>query len=158
MASMLESNAESLEELLSQNEVDSQPADPILFVACQRELPNMEVICLIVDTGHVNVNAQSRTRAESVAGLKARGWTDIEDEPDPGLNTALHELAMGRHWWGVRQAIPCLLSKGADREIINEARLIPLTLARKYLPRGVFKAEAIEALGDPRDENVNAKD
>lgn len=96
--------------------------DPILFVACQRELTTMGVVRLLVDTGHVDVNAQSRTMSESVTGLKARGWTAIEDEPDPGPNTALHELAMGRHWWGVRQTIVYLLSKGADREMINEAR------------------------------------
>jgi hypothetical protein len=58
----------------------------------------------------------------------------------------LHELAAGRHWWGVKQAIPYLWSKGADRKMLNEAGQTPLKVAEDYLPRGTFETEAIEVL------------
>ena len=146
IATILESNKDTLENLLSRNELDGKPADPLLFLACQRELPNMDVIHLLVETGNVDVNAQSRTAAQRAATLEDIVWAEEEDEPDPGQATALHELAAGRHWWGVKQAIPYLLSKGADRNILNEAGQTALDVAEEYAPRGIFEAEAIEAL------------
>jgi Ankyrin repeats (3 copies) len=146
IAAIFESNTDTLEELLSKNELDGKPADPLLFLACQRELPNMDVMRLLVETGHVDVNARSRTTAQRAASLEDIGWAEEEDEPDPGQATALHELAAGRHWWGVTQAIPYLLSKGADRKMLNEAGQTPLKVAEEYLPRGPFETEAIEAL------------
>lgn len=71
-----ESNTDILEELLSKNEVDGKPADLLLFLACQRELPNMDVVRLLADTGHVDVNARSRTTAERAASREDRGWAD----------------------------------------------------------------------------------
>lgn len=34
--------------------------DPVLFVACQRNLPNLEVVRLLVEQSGVDVNARSR--------------------------------------------------------------------------------------------------
>lgn len=40
---------------------DEDGWDPVLFVACQRKLPNMEVVHLLVEHAGVDVNARSRT-------------------------------------------------------------------------------------------------
>jgi hypothetical protein len=106
----------------------------------------MDVIRLLVETGNVDVNARSRTATQRAATLEDIVWVEEEDEPDPGQATALHELAAGRHWWGVKHAIPYLLSRGADREILNEAGQMALEVAEEYVPRGIFETEAIEAL------------
>jgi hypothetical protein len=98
IATILETNSSNLEELLFKNELDGKPADPLLYLACQRDLPNMDVVRLLVEAGHVDVNARSRTTLEKVESLEDWGSIDDGDEPDPGQNTALHELAGGRHW------------------------------------------------------------
>jgi ankyrin repeat protein len=146
IATIFESNTDMLEELLSKNELDGKPADSLLSIACQRELPNMDVVRLLVETGRVDIDARSMTTAQRATSLEGIGWAEEEDEPDPGQATVLHELAAGRHWWGVTQAIPYLLSKGANREMLNEAGQTPLKVAEGYLPRGTFQTEAIEAL------------
>jgi ankyrin repeat protein len=146
MAAILESNADDVEKLLSTSELDGKPVDALLLLACQRELPNMDVVRLLVETGRVNINARCRTMAERVESQEDVGWTDVENEPDPGLNTALHDVATARNWWCVTQAIPYLLSHGADTAVLNEAEQTPLKIAEEYLPWGTFRSEAIEAL------------
>lgn len=56
-------------------------------------------------------------------------WSDFDEEPEPGLKTALHVLAEGYYWWSSALAIPYLLSKGADVDVPNEANQTPLQVA-----------------------------
>lgn len=37
---------------------DNQCCGPPIFMACQRELPNMEVVRLLVEHGQADINAQ----------------------------------------------------------------------------------------------------
>jgi len=125
----------------------AEPADPLLFVACQRNLPNMDVVRLLAEKVHIDVSAKSRTTEQRVADLEEEGEElDFGEELDPGRNTALHELALGRHWWNVTQGIPYLLALGADWKQRNEADATPLQVALDFLPRETFVNEAVEAL------------
>lgn len=123
----------------------STSADPILVVAARRELPNMDVIRLLVEKGRVDVNAKSRTGEEAFADIDRPGMVFEDDAVQPGLNTALHEFSKGFHWWHVEQGIPYLLSLGADVEQRNEAGQTPLELADN-MPKETFTEEASKAL------------
>lgn len=97
-------------------------SDPLLYVACCRELPNMDVVRLLVETCHVDVNSRTMTideRAKSCTKMLPQG-TGEGDDPVPGHETALHALARGYHWWGTALAIPYLIEHGADVAITNE--------------------------------------
>ncbi|EFX01750.1 ankyrin unc44 [Grosmannia clavigera kw1407] len=74
IATILESNpADTLRELFSKDELRGKPADQVLFLACQRELPNMDVVRLLVESGYVDINGQSRTNAEYEASGEHTG-------------------------------------------------------------------------------------
>ncbi|KAK8061578.1 ankyrin 2-3/unc44 [Apiospora phragmitis] len=88
---------------IDSGETSSTSADPIFLVAARRELPNMEVIRLLVEKVKVNVNAKSRTGGEMSAANFYGLSLDEDDAVQTGLNTALHELAKGLHWWHVAQ-------------------------------------------------------
>ncbi|KAK8087735.1 ankyrin repeat-containing domain protein [Apiospora hydei] len=132
-------------------------ADPILVVAARRELPNMDVMRLLVGKKDVtgktmNLNAKSRSgQAFFDAEIDHPGlfWSE-ENEIEPGNNTALHEFAKGRHWWHVTQGLPYLLAAGADPSQQNEAKQTPLKMAEAMLLRyggeEPFTARAVEVL------------
>jgi ankyrin repeat protein len=92
--------------------------DPLLLKALQRELPNLEVVRLLVEKFHVNINEYSCER----------GWEDDKYTVEP-RETVLHYLAKGTHWWHVALAIPYLTSKGANINAKNSAGCTPLHLA-----------------------------
>lgn len=109
--------------------------DPPVLVACQRELPNLHVVRLLVEQGGADINAHGRTG-------ECEWEDDIERLFDQdgisrvaGQNTALHEAAKGRHWWHVEQAIPFLVSAHADRQRPNEEGQTPLDLALNWKRR-----------------------
>ncbi len=66
---------------------------------------------------------------------------EFGEELEPGQNTALHQLALGCHWWNVTQGIPYLLASGASLEQQNQADATPLQYALSYLPRRTFVNE-----------------
>ena len=88
--------------------------NPILHVACQRQLPNLDVIQTLVEKFGVNVN-QNGVAIQSCGGLET---------------TALHILAYGSHWWH-RNAVEYLIQKGADIEARNTKGETPLMIASK---------------------------
>ncbi|KAF3018866.1 hypothetical protein E8E14_008009 [Neopestalotiopsis sp. 37M] len=126
----------------------STSVDPILVVACHRELPNMDAIRLLVEQGGVDVNAQSRTGEEAFADIDRPGEVYEDDVVQAGMNTALHELAKGFYWWQVDQGIPYLVLSGADLGQRNEDGQTPLELAQN-MPEETFTKEAASALEAP---------
>ncbi|KAF7550768.1 hypothetical protein G7046_g7911 [Stylonectria norvegica] len=99
---------------------------PLLQFACKSELPNMEVIRVLVEKKGANVNAQSR----------------FIDSGNPRPHrTALHILARGRYWWQVAQAIPYLASKGANLDIRERDGNTALHLALEAAPDGFPTAQ-----------------
>jgi hypothetical protein len=109
--------------------------DPLLLTACQRELPNMDVVIVLVEKLGVDVNAQSQDKAPVYSFERLV----------PGGVSALHALAMGRHWWHAAQAIPYLVAHaGADTELRNQRSETPLHISLDS--PCVFQKQAAEAL------------
>lgn len=59
-------------------------------------------------------------------------------------NGVLHDLALGKFWWHVNEALPYLIRMGADINIRNRDGETPLIAALKS--RRVFSREAVEIL------------
>ncbi|KXH46111.1 hypothetical protein CSAL01_09683 [Colletotrichum salicis] len=57
------------------------------------------------------------------------GKSKKASETGMAKDSALHSLAKGYHWWHVAQALPYLISKGADLEIRNFRGQTPLHMA-----------------------------
>ncbi|KAM3441590.1 hypothetical protein NHJ13734_002735 [Beauveria thailandica] len=111
----------------------------MLEYAVRRELPNMDIVRLLVDNYAVNINGGDRNR-----------------------NTALHIIARGNHWWQSAQALPFLLKSGANIESENSSGQTPLhlTLDKEYFQLGKlgsFHKDVAETLIDA-GANVNAID
>lgn len=49
---------------------DPDTCDPVLLIACQRSLPNMEVVRLLVQQAHVDLDARSRTAEQRDAMIE----------------------------------------------------------------------------------------
>ena len=119
---------------------------PLLITACERELPNMEVVKVLVEKHKVDINVQ---HCEEV-------WTESGAEVEFGM-CALHAVSSGRHWWQVAQALPYLLEAGADTEIKDEAGLTPLHVAldaSNYRTGFFHKCAAKALLEHGADANV----
>jgi ankyrin repeat protein len=91
---------------------------PTLHVACARQLPNMDMVEVLVETCGVDVNAR--------AVAEPQKWARINDAVEGG--TALHVLANANYWWQL-EALKYLLQKGANIDAINETGESPLHIA-----------------------------
>ncbi|KAI8711761.1 NACHT domain-containing protein [Fusarium sp. LHS14.1] len=88
--------------------------EPFIKEAVRRQLPNMDVVQLLVEKFGVDVNEMS------YPPVSAR---DVEK------SSALHLVAFGRAWWHVHQALPYLLKSGADINIRNSNGQTPLLIS-----------------------------
>jgi ankyrin repeat protein len=94
---------------------------PTLHVACGRELPNMDMIHILVDKCGVDVNAHALVQQDG-----PWRWANIADSIEGG--TALHVLAKSRYWWQL-EALRYLLDNGAKIDALNENGETPLHIA-----------------------------
>ncbi|KIM94244.1 hypothetical protein OIDMADRAFT_136035, partial [Oidiodendron maius Zn] len=123
---------------------------PVLQVACDRRVWNMDMVRLLVVEGQVDVNAHQQVK-ETPSGRIS---------PGP---TALHVLASGNYWWQV-DAIKFLVSSGSMVDVVNEKGQTPLELASTCeqhctaVARGFFKPQCCEILlrlgADPNKPNL----
>ncbi|KAJ6088667.1 hypothetical protein N7486_009928 [Penicillium sp. IBT 16267x] len=122
------------------NKMHNNVIQPLLMVACNRRLPNMAVVRSLIEEMGVNINATSR---KEVFVENDEGCEFVSD------NSALHDIAKGKTWWNVREALPYLICKGADLEVRNESGDTPLHIALKEKgSKGVFHREAVQILLD----------
>ncbi|KAL7807629.1 ankyrin [Trichoderma gracile] len=109
-------------------------ARPLIFDAVQRELPNMDILRLLVERFAVDVN-----------------------ETDESGETALFRVARGDNWWQVHQALPYLLDAGSDIHMRNAKGQTPLHMALEADDNwyGPYNWEAARILVE-RGADVNA--
>ncbi|KAJ4327890.1 hypothetical protein N0V84_001701 [Fusarium piperis] len=88
--------------------------EPFIIEAVRRQLPNMDVVRLLVEKFRVDVNEMP------YPPVLARGIAK---------SSALHLVAFGRAWWHVHQALPYLLEAGADINIRNSDGQTPLFIS-----------------------------
>ena len=120
---------------------------PLLPTACSRELPNMDMVELLVEKIGVDINA--RQRGET--------WESGSREVIL-CGGALHGLAKGNNWWHVNKALPYLIKKGANMELRDEKGATPLHIAlghEKFL--GPYRKEAARLMIES-GADVNAID
>lgn len=110
----------------------AQHVYPLIISACQRKLPNMQIVRMLVEEKGVDVNA--RMAGSSYSGV----------DP-PGGPTALHFLAGSDCWWHTAQAIPYLVEHGADLEAASNG-LTPLGYALQSIKGPHFSPKTVEAL------------
>jgi ankyrin repeat protein len=92
---------------------------PVLHVACLRELPNMQMIELLVEKCGVDVNARA------LVMTKQYGELELDSTAGP---TALHILAEGSRLWQL-DATRYLIGHGGDVNSTNEKGETPLHIA-----------------------------
>ncbi|KAM6530703.1 hypothetical protein FSOLCH5_000201 [Fusarium solani] len=113
----------------------ADPFEPLAITACLRAAPNMDVLQVLVEKKGVDINAPSTIHHTGMC--------------------ALHAVAEGGSWWQVAQAMPYLVSKGADLEARDYKGNTPLHCAlAKYNPFHVAAAKTLIELG----ADVNAVD
>jgi ankyrin repeat protein len=103
----------------------------LMTTACQRVLPNMDVLQILVEDVAVNLNARS-----------SMVW-DSQIVYGP---SALHTLVREDHWWQVNQALPYLVKHGADIEARDSNGLTPLATALDTLKTRNYAKRAAEIL------------
>ncbi|KAJ5591628.1 uncharacterized protein N7459_001997 [Penicillium hispanicum] len=109
---------------------------PLILTACNRSLPNMKVLKVLVEIIGVDINAQ---RSEYVYHRK--GYETVISKG------ALHKLASGDSWWQVEKALPYLIDMGANLELRDQNGLTPLQLALCCTDyKGPFYKEAARIL------------
>jgi ankyrin repeat protein len=91
---------------------------PALHVACTGELPNMDMVQVLVNKCGVDVNAHALAEPQR--------WAKIAECVEGG--TALHVLAKARYWWQL-EALKYLLQNGARIDALNEKGETPLHIA-----------------------------
>ncbi|KAF7952041.1 uncharacterized protein EAE97_001538 [Botrytis byssoidea] len=127
---------------------------PLLQVACERPVWNMDMVKLLIEEGQVNVNAYHHVKGKR---------SDVEmTEELIQVKTALHVLAKGEFWWQV-EAIQYLGEHGAKLDILDSKGRTPLEIASTYTGNGsasrrnLFSTQCCEALlklgADPNKVN-----
>jgi ankyrin repeat protein len=109
---------------------------PFILVAVQRELPNMDVVRLLVEKLAVDIH-----------------------EIDASGECALFHVTRGYHWWHVHQALPYLLNAGVDIQLRNGKGQTPLHIALQGDDQapGLYSWDAAKLLIE-RGADVNAVD
>jgi ankyrin repeat protein len=109
---------------------------PLLITACQRDLPNLDMIRFLVERMGVNVNAQTRINEQ------------VRDRSDNHIlhESALHYLVRGMNWWQTRQALPYLVGKGANVNLKDRDDITPLRASLDRMKTVLFHKHPIEIL------------
>ncbi|KFH41532.1 putative ankyrin repeat protein-like protein [Hapsidospora chrysogenum ATCC 11550] len=98
---------------LSVDDGDDDDRETLLMVACNRELPSLPIMKLLVEDFGLDVS-------------EASGWEGITYRETNA--TPPHALARGRHWWQI-EALEYLLERGANIEATNSQGPTPLFVA-----------------------------
>lgn len=96
---------------------------PFLLEAVQRELPNLEMMRLLIEKFSVDINECrfSRRSIRIPSGM-------LYNQQVP-IDSAVHYAARGNSWWHANQALPYLIEAGADINNRNYKEETPLHIA-----------------------------
>ncbi|PKS04904.1 hypothetical protein jhhlp_008269 [Lomentospora prolificans] len=110
---------------------------PFIIEAVSSELPNMNIVRLLVEKFGVDINE----------GRLDRRHYDAETRICC-VNSALHVVAVGNYWWQVNQALPYLLEAGADvnMRIVGDHTPLHVALGAPSTFLGPFSREAAKML------------
>lgn len=119
----------------------------LLWTAVQRSLPNMEVVRLLIERFHVDVNEMKYS------------WDRDSEYILTPEETVLHYVAKGHNWWHVALALPYLLEQGANVNTRGMKGRTPLlnALGLGILDVGTFCNDAARSL-IAAGADVNATD
>ncbi|CAH0026027.1 unnamed protein product [Clonostachys rhizophaga] len=124
--------------LWSEGNNEIATAGPAFLVqAVSRQLPNMAIVQLLVESFRVDINEfeyqRQRVNNESIV---------------VPASSALHQVAHGRTWWQTFQALPYLLKAGANIEIRNFKGETPLLSALEEISTrpGLFQTHVVRTL------------
>ncbi|KAI3144141.1 hypothetical protein CBS147326_1145 [Penicillium roqueforti] len=101
-----------------------QKSTPYLLAAGQRDLPNLDVIQLMVEKFNADVNIRFEAGMVDKPTVHYQSTMALDRHYKPG-DTILHQLAQGIHWWH-EGAIQYLLKHGADPNAQNDQGKTPL--------------------------------
>ncbi|KAM5343633.1 hypothetical protein ACJ41O_012170 [Fusarium nematophilum] len=120
---------------------------PFLLEAVRRELPNMDVVRLLVEKFGVDINELCYTVDQQGGHNKTVTY-----------DSAILHVARGSNWWHVHQALPYLLKAGVDVNIRDHRGRTPLHIALQTLwLRGSYGEDAARMLIEA-GADVNAVD
>ncbi|KAM0283557.1 hypothetical protein ACHAO9_009662 [Fusarium lateritium] len=115
---------------------------PFILEAVECELPNLDIVKLLVEKFHIDVNERTWGTLYTNSGTHL-GYDD----------SALHSVAEGFHWWHVHQALEYLLKiPGIDLNLLVEGGLTPLHMAiagrdsRRQLRHRPYACDAMKRL------------
>ncbi|KAM0513647.1 hypothetical protein ACHAPE_007697 [Trichoderma viride] len=112
-------------------QTDEENCGTLLGTACERDLPSLHIIQLLIEKIGVDVNAVYNRRGYC---YKIRG------------GTPMHILASGSRFWQI-EALEYLLSKGANIEALNKDGMTPLLAALdQSWPDGHWREETVKVL------------
>ncbi len=106
---------------------------PTLHVACGRELPNMNMVHVLIGKCGVDVNAHALVHQSGT-----QRWANIADSIEGG--TAIHVLATSRYWWQL-EALKYLLDNGAKIDALDENEETPLHITCRGTNFGAMNRE-----------------
>jgi ankyrin repeat protein len=89
-----------------------------LYQAVSRELPNMDVVRLLVESFYVDINELHYEKRHT-----GTGYENVPTDSD------LLSTARGGVWWQAALALPYLVEQGADLEVRNHEGMTPLLVA-----------------------------
>jgi ankyrin repeat protein/KaiC/GvpD/RAD55 family RecA-like ATPase len=112
---------------------------PFVLAACQRDMPNMDVLRVLVEKLNASVNASR---------LKYVRPNEAGNPQYRAGSSPLRHLAKGKRWWQAHEALPYLLSQTPDLEARdhNGRTALHNALDGKQPDAGPFQKEAAKLL------------
>lgn len=129
---------------------------PPMLAAAQRELPNLDVLKVLVEQFDADVNIKFESGMVTKPKVFYQSTMATARQYQPG-DTILHQMAQGTHWWHIG-AIRYLLQHGADPNARNTQGKTPLchAVSRGELG-GLFQREITQVLLEQgADPNLSA--
>ncbi|XHG03952.1 hypothetical protein AWENTII_007236 [Aspergillus wentii] len=122
--------------VFNDDEDGHETTSTFLSKTCERRVPNLDMIKVMVEVFGADVNLQTLQTK--------RQYHTLDKVTDKRHNGALHILAVGKHWWQT-EAMPYLIERGADVDLVNAKGDTPLRIA---IGGGYWRDKTVKLLHD----------